>query len=433
MTQSPNQRYRQSGLMLERALKTIPIGSQTFSKSHISYPKGQAPLFLSRGRGSRIWDVDGNEYIDYVNGLLAITLGYCDPEIDNAIKSQIENGVSFSLSTEHEIRLAEKLVDLIPCAEMVRFGKNGSDATAAAVRLSRAYTGKDRVAVCGYHGWQDWYIGSTTRDKGVPVFVKSLTHQFEYNNAQSLEALFKAHPGEFSCIIMEPINIVDPEPSFLETIKDMAHREGALLVFDEIITGFRFHIGGAQTLFGVTPDLATFGKGMANGYPLSAVVGRSEIMREMDEIFFSFTAGGETLSLVAALATITKMESHQVVDHLWCQGKKIMDGLSQRITDHQLNDFLSVFGKPCWSFVGFENSDDVASSKIETLYLQEMLARGVLIQGTHNMSYAHGNAEITKLLDVYDEVLPILSDAILNGNTDKYLKCPPTKPIFKVR
>ncbi|MBW1735929.1 MAG: aminotransferase class III-fold pyridoxal phosphate-dependent enzyme, partial [Deltaproteobacteria bacterium] len=254
-------RYRKSKEFLTRAEKVIPLASQTFSKSHIQYPEA-SPYFLVRGKGSRVWDVDGNEYIDFVNGLLPVILGYCDPDVDKAVMEQMKKGVTFSLASPLECELAEMLVDLIPCAEMVRFGKSGSDATAGAVRVARAYTGRERVAVCGYHGWQDWYIGSTVRNKGVPECVRRLTHSFTYNDLSSLERLFDQYPGEIAVVILEPMNVEDPAPRFLEGVKEVTHKHGAILVFDEIITGFRYALGGAQELFGVVPDLAAVGKSM---------------------------------------------------------------------------------------------------------------------------------------------------------------------------
>ena len=272
-----SERYHHSEDLLERALKTIPLGSQTFSKSKTQYPMGVSPFFIQRGKGSRVWDVDGNEYIDFVNSLAAITLGHCDPDVDAAVRAQLEEGVIFSLPHPLEMQVAELIVKLVPCAEKVRFGKNGSDATAGAIRLARAFTNRDHVAVCGYHGWQDWYIGSTSRDLGVPKAVKDLTHRFEYNNIKSLAKIFQEQ--ELACVIIEPMNIEYPIDGFLEKVKELAHKNNALLIFDETITGFRYSLGGAQEFFNVVPDIATFGKGMANGHPLSAVVGSNEVMK----------------------------------------------------------------------------------------------------------------------------------------------------------
>ena len=287
---------------------------------------------MDHANGSHFWDVDGNEYIDFVNGLACVTLGYCDPDVDVAVQNQMKSGVTFSLPHKLEMEVAELLVEMIPCAEKVRFAKNGTDATSGAIRVARAYTGRDRVAVCGYHGWQDWYIGSTTRDLGVPKAVKQLTHVFVYNDIDSLNRLLEEHHGEFAAVILEPMNVAYPQDGFLEKVRAVTQQHGALLIFDETITGFRYAKGGAQQEFGVTPDLATFGKGMANGYPLSALVGKAEYMDVVEKIFFSGTFGGETLSLAAAKAVLTKLRQEPVIATLKAQGQKIIDSVNRIIS-----------------------------------------------------------------------------------------------------
>ncbi len=309
----------------------------------------------------------------------------------------------------------------------------GRTRTAGAVRLARAYTKRDRVAVCGYHGWQDWYIGSTARWLGVPQATRDLTHAFVYNDLASVEALLKAHPDEFAAVILEPMNVAEPAPGFLEGLKELTHRHGALLIFDETITGFRFANGGAQELFGVTPDLATYGKGLANGYPLSAVVGRAEIMNLMEEIFFSFTLGGETLSLAAAKATLDKLRREPVLATIDSRGRTVVDGAAAIVAENQLGDFLSLAGRPCWSFLIIKDTPDYSSYEIKTLFLQEMLARGILTLGTHNMSYAHSEEDIESLLAAYREVIPILGEAVRHRALKQLLKCEPLQPLFKVR
>jgi glutamate-1-semialdehyde 2,1-aminomutase len=428
-----SERYRKSEEFLERAERSIPLGSQTFSKSKVQYPWGVSPYFIARGAGSRVWDIDGNEYVDFVSSLLAITLGHGDPDVTEAVKAQLEDGTIFSLAHPLETEVAERIIDMAPCAEMVRFGKNGSDTTAGAIRLARAYTKRDRVAVCGYHGWQDWYIGSTARSLGVPRSVRDLTHTFAYNDLASLEALFAAHRDEYAAVILEPMNVVEPAPGFLEGLKELTHRHGALLVFDETITGFRFANGGAQELFGVTPDLATYGKGLANGYPLSAIAGRAEIMRLMEEIFFSFTMGGETLSLAAAKATLDKLKREPVLKTIAARGQAVVEGAAAIVAEHRLGDFLSLGGRPCWSFVLIKDTPEYSAYEIRTLFLQEMLARGILTLGTHNMSYAHTEADVAKLLSAYREVMPILGDAVRNRALKQLLRCEPLQPLFKVR
>lgn len=426
-------RYQKSEELLQRAERVIPLGSQTFSKSKTQYPFGISPYFIERGKGSKVWDVDGNEYVDFINSLAAITLGYNDPDITSAVQAQLEDGIIFSLPHRIEMEVAERLVEMVPCAEKVRFGKNGSDATAGAIRVARAYTGRDRVALCGYHGWQDWYIGTTARSLGVPQAVKDLSHTFPYNDLPALDALLKQHSGEFAAVIMEPMNVVTPQPGYLEGVKELAHKHGAVLIFDETITGFRYANGGAQELFGVTPDLATFGKGIANGYPVSAVAGRSDIMKMMEEIFFSFTFGGETLSLAAAAATMDKLKREPVIKTMTTRGEQLRSSVIALIEKHQLNDWLGFAGHPTWSFLTLKDAPGCSMWESKTLLMQELLARGILWFGTHNMSYAHTETDIHKIVTAYDEIFPMLHQAITKGNPAEFLRCEPLKPLFKVR
>lgn len=426
-------RYAKSEEWLARALKAIPLGAQTYSKSLTQYPRGASPFFITHGKGSKVFDADGNEYIDFGNALAAVTLGHNDPDVTRAVKEQIEKGTIFSLSNPLEVLVAEKIIEMVPCAERVRFGKNGSDATAAAVRLARAFTGRDHVAFCGYHGWHDWSIGATTRNKGVPKAVQALSSTFKYNDLDSLRKIFQVHSGGVAAVVMEPMNVAQPAPSFLQDVLALAHKEGALLVFDETITGFRFANGGAQELFGVTPDLATFGKGLANGYPLSAVAGRADVMKEAEEIFFSMTFGGETLSLAASLATLEKLQKQPVLETMKKRGQAILSGAGALIKKHRLEDVLSLSGHPAWSFLAFRDAAGYGLWQIKTLFLQEVFQRGILTVGTHNMSYAHTDADVEKLLSVYDEVFGILRTALDSKGLEKALRCEPLKPLFTVR
>lgn len=425
--------YKNSEEMLERALKSIPLGTQTFSKSKTQYPFGVSPFYIQKAKGSKVWDIDGNEYIDFISALGSISLGYNDEDVLNAVKTQLEEGTIFSLPHNIEVLVAEKMIELIPCAEMVRFGKNGSDATAGAVRVARGYTKRDYVVVCGYHGWQDWYIGSTPRNLGVPKATQELTLKFEYNNIESLDKLFKEYPEKIACVIMEPMNFEHPKEGFLQEVKDLCHKNGALLIFDETVTGFRYSLGGAQELFNVIPDLATFGKGMANGYPISAVVGRADIMKIMEDVFFSFTFGGETLSLAASLATMTKIQNEPVIEKIRNSGQKILDGVTQIIKDNELGDIFQIGGQPTWTILVIKDTEKYCSWTIKTLYLQEMFKRGILTIGSHETTYAHSDADIDALLKAYSEVMPILKDAIRNEKVVEMLDCAPLTPLFKVR
>ena len=426
-------RYTKSEEMLERALRTIPLGSQTFSKSLTQFPHGVSPYFIEKGQGSHVWDSDENEYIDFINALASVTLGYKDPDVDNAVRDQLNNGVTFSLPHRLEFEVSEKIVDVVPCAEMVRFGKNGSDATSGAIRLARAYTGRDIVLVCGYHGWQDWYIGTTSRNLGVPKATQALTHTFQYNNIESLEKKFDEFYGQVAAVIIEPMNVAEPENNFLHKVKELTHKHGAVLVFDEMVTGFRYSKGGAQEYFGVTPDLATLGKGLANGYPLSAVVGNAEIMKLMEDIFFSFTFGGETLSLAAASATIDKVVNMPVIEHMAIQGEKIMTQFNELSAIYRLENIFTLKGHPSWSIFQITDSEEHSAWKLKTLLFQELYKNGVLTIGSHNMSYAHSDEDVEKLMGIYEQVLSMIRDGLDAGNLDSLLKCESLVPLFKVR
>lgn len=429
-----SQRYQQSEMFLKRAEAVIPLGSQTFSKSRTQYPYGVSPFFIQRGRGSRVWDIDGNEYIDYVNGLASINLGHCDADVTAAVKAQLEEGTIFSLPHPLETIVAEKIIAMVPSADMVRFGKNGSDATSGAIRLARAFTKRDHVAVCGYHGWQDWYIGSTSRRLGVPEVVCNLTHSFPYNDVVAFETLLNQHRGQFAAVILEPMNVEEPAPGYLEKIKELTHRHGAVLIFDETITGFRYANGGAQERFGVTPDLATFGKGIANGYPLSVVAGRGDIMRLMEEIFFSFTFGGETLSLAAANATLDKLRREPVTATIRKRGERLLSRLRPLIERYGLSGALAAAGDATWSFLLVRDTPRYSQYEMKTFLLQELFARGILSIGTHNLSYATSDEDIDRLLTVYDEVFSLLARVLFdNAPVDQFLKCKALVPLFKVR
>lgn len=430
---SETARYRKSMEMLARAEKVIPLGSQTFSKSKIQYPQGAAPLFVTRGAGGHVWDVDGNEYVDLVCALLPIVLGYDDKSVNNAIVEQLRNGIIFSLATELEIQLAEKLVEIIPSAEMVRFGKNGSDATSAAIRLARAFTGRDHVIASGYHGWHDWYIGATVRNKGIPASVRDLTHKVAFNNLDAVRAVFEQHPDNVAAIILETVGADEPAPGYLAALKELAHQRGALLIFDETITGFRVALGGAQARYGVTPDLSTFGKAMANGMPISAVVGRADVMREMEEIFFSSTFGGETLSIVAALAVIEKMQREPVIETLWKTGASLAEGVQGLLRQHGMAHLIQLKGIDPWKIVTFSDEPRARKEAIKTLFIKEMLQRGILINSTHNICYSHNAQDIQAILQAYDGTLKTVAAELDTGKLEARLGVPVIVPVFSVR
>ena len=423
----------QSEKWFSRSSKTIPGSSQTFSKGYTQYVQGVSPVFLKSGAGCLVWDVDGNEYIDYVQGLLPNILGYANHEVNSAVTQQIAEGHSFSLPHPLEIELAEHLVDLVPCAEMVRFGKNGSDATSGAVRAARAFTGRDRIACCGYHGWQDWYVGTTTRNLGVPEAVQSLTHKFDYNDLDSLSTLLDKHPGEFAAVIMEPVNFVEPDPGYLEGVKELTHLHGALLIFDEICSGFHFGLGGAQKFYGVIPDLACFGKAMGNGFPISCVLGKTEVMTVFEEIFFSFTMGGEIASIAAALKVIDILKTTDTLETIKSNGKKLQDGLNVMSSEAGLQDCIKCVGHPSWSLIRFSDIADCESAVIRTLFIQELNKRGILSLGAHNMSASHGHAHIEQTLHTYANVLKTISGWLNETQPESFLEGPIIRPVFRAR
>jgi len=424
-------KIEKSKALLDRAYKVIPSATQTFSKGPTQWVRGVSPHFLERGEGAWVWDVDGNKYLDYLMALGPIILGYNNPAVNEAISSQLRNGIVFSQMHPLEVEVAEMLVDIIPCAEMVRFAKNGSDATTGAIRAARAYTGRERVVFCGYHGWHDWYIGSTTRDLGVPKAVKDLTHQFTYNDLASLERLFSEYPGEIAAVIMEPIGVEMPGDGFLEGVKRVVQANGALLIFDEIVTGFRLSMGGAQEYFGIEPDLACFGKAMANGMPLAAVVGRKDIMEVFDRIFFSGTFGGEALSLAACKATLNELQGKNLLEKIHGSASEIVNELNDLFKENNISESVKVLGLPARSVVAFPHSDQNETLLRRSYFMQECVKRGLLYFCSHVPCAAHGKEEVNFTKQVFGEVVPLFADALGQGDMARRLEGKPVEAIFR--
>ncbi len=419
--------------LFARSKAVIPGCSQTFSKGYTQYVQGVAPIFLGRGKGSHVWDVDGNEYIDYVSGLLPNILGYAHPGVDSAVRSQMDRGISFSLPHPLEVELAEKLCEIIPCAEMVRFGKNGSDATAGAVRVARAFTGRSHIACCGYHGWQDWYVGSTTRNLGVPEETRGLTHSFLYNNLSSLEDVFSQFPNGVAAVIMEPLNFTPPDAGFLESVKVLCEKNGALFIFDEICTGFHFGLGGAQKRFGVTPDLACFGKAMGNGYPISCVVGRRDVMRLFEEVFFSFTFAGDPVGLVASLKVIEILQTTDVIKDIEEHGRMLRDGFNTFALQSNLSQRMICTGYPNWTLMRFMDGDHKDSLLEKSLFQQEVLKAGILVLSTHNLGSAHDRGDIEKTLEIYANAFKRVANFLSDSDPQRHLEGELIQPVFRVR
>lgn len=433
MGSGTNSHFAESVRHFERASALIPTACQTFSKSRIQFPAGVTPDFLSHGKGGRVWDVDGNEYVDMVMGLLANVLGYCDPDVDGAVREQLSRGVSFSLATTIEADVAERLVELVPCAEMVRFGKNGTDGTSAAVRISRAATGRNHVLALGYHGWQDWYVGATVRNKGVPPAVRELTQKVPYNDLDAIEQASAAVDGDVACIILEPMSATEPAPGYLEGLRDFATKSGAVLVFDETITGFRFALGGAQEYFGVTPDLCVLGKGMANGLPLSAIAGRGDLMREFNEVFFSGTFGGEALSLAAARAVIDKFRREPVIDSLWRKGAFLKREFGRILDTNGMGEAITLAGKDPWLVPVYNAAGNASMEEVKTFMVKSMTESGVLFGGSLNICYAHSNEDLQHVVDGFGKAVAGLRDEVRKPGLANRLNCELIRPVFSVR
>lgn len=422
----------QSKKLFETASKIIPSGTQTFSKGVTQFVKGFAPVFLHHGKGARVWDVDENQFIDYVMGCHPLILGYADPDINAAIVKQLELGSLFSLPNKLEIDVSQLFIETVPCAEAVRFGKNGADATTAAVRVARAVTGRDHIAYCGYHGWHDWYIANTDLNSGIPDFNKGLSHSFTYNNLDSLEEILTKYHNQVACVIMEPLTILEPENNFLQEVKKMAHAHGALLIFDEIITGFRFAVGGAQELTGVTPDLATFAKAISNGIPISALVGKKEYMFSLEKTFFSFTYGGDCVGLAAANACIPKIRDKNVPDHLNRMGTILKKGINQMVESYSLPDFIQCVGYPCRTILSFDGCGRFDPLELKSYVQQELLRRGILWAAYHALSYSHDEKIIETTLNAFEDVFKNLKGMISNNvSIRSAIEGEPVEPVFR--
>jgi len=410
-----------------RALDLIPAATQTLAKGPGQYVRGVAPKYLERGKGCHVWDVDGNEYLDYQMAIGPLSLGYAYEAVDAAIREQLERGITFSLMHPLEVEVAELVRDLVPNAECVRYSKTGCDVTSAAVRLARAYTGRERVLCCGYHGWHDWYISVTDRAAGIPDAVSQLTSTFEYND---LGSLLRAIDGDTACVILEPAVFAAPEEGFLLELKRICAATGALLIFDEMWTGFRLALGGAQERFAVTADLACFSKAIANGMPLSVLTGKREVMSLLErDVFFFTTFGGEALSLAAAKATLAELRDKGVPAELARQGRKLKDGYNAIASELGLS-YTRCLGFDCRTLVTF---DAAAGDPLEmkSLVQQELLKRGILWGGFHNLSFSHKDADIEHTLAAYREVLAILGREVAAGSVRQALRGEPVEPVFR--
>jgi len=421
---------RNSKKLLNKAKRLIPALSQTFSKAPYSYVEGVYPMYLSRGKGSHVYDVDNNKYIDYVLALGPIILGYAYPQVDNAIKNQLKNGISFSTPHALEVELSQKINSIVPNAEMVRFSKTGSDAGTGAVRAARAFTKRDNIAYCGTGGvWHDWFTIITSRSFGIPKVLNKMIKKFNYNDIDSLKILFENWRGEVAAVYMEPIFSEYPKNNFLQKIKQLAHKHGTILIFDEVITGFRFANGGAQELLKVEADLAVFGKGLGNGMPIGAITGKKEVMEQFNDVFYSTTYGGETLSLAAACAVIDELKGKPVIQHCWELGKFFMSRFNK--LSEELDVKIKMEGFPIRSSIICRDENKEPSLLLKSLFYQETIRRGVLFgPGAVFLSYSHSKHDIQKTLSVCETSMKILKNAIKEKKEKKLLQGKVMKPVM---
>jgi glutamate-1-semialdehyde 2,1-aminomutase len=417
---------------------TIPGGSHTYAKGDDQYPEFALPYIVS-GEGSHVWDLDGNEFIEYGMGLRTTTLGHAYKSVVDAAYKQMKKGNNFIRPSPIELECAEKLLGLIQGAEMVKFSKNGSDATNAAIKLSRAHTGRDMVGICGNHPFfsvDDWFIGSTPMSAGIPKAIQDLTVKFQYNDIESVKTLFQQYSDQIACVILEPEKEQKPESNFLHELQKLCNENGSIFILDEMITGFRWHNGGAQSFYNITPDLSTFGKAMGNGFSVSALVGKREFMQlggldhDRERVFLmSTTHGAETHGLAAALETMNIYEKEPVVEALWQKGERLASGLRKSIDEYKLGDYVPLMGRPCCLAYGTRDHEKKPSQPFRTLLLQEIINRGILAPSLV-VSYSHSDADIDKTIEIFHEAFQVYRKALDEG-IENYLIGRPVKPVWR--
>ncbi len=436
----PVSKKSQLASLLKRRHDLIPGGAHTYSKGDDQFP-ALAPKAAVKGRGAYVWCDDGKKYLDWCMGLRSVSLGHAYPAINQAVKNQMDLGTNFGRPHISELLLADRLTKLLPGVDMVKFAKNGSTVTTAATKLARAHTGRKYIAVCKsqpFFSFDDWFIGTTACDAGIPQEIKDLTLTFEYNNYASLEALFKKYPNQIACVILEAVTMVEPTGNFLKKIETLTKKNKAVFIIDEMITGFRWDLLGAVKKYGLKPDLITYGKGIANGYSLAVLGGKKEIMErggiqhKKERVFLiSTTHGAETTAIAAALATINEMQKKKVQAHLWKMGGQIKTGMEKLIKKHGLIGFVEVLGFAPNLIMNFKDKAGVVSMELRTIFLQEAIKRGLLFQGAFPVSYSHKAAEITKTLKVMDEVMIVYKKIMADKNPGKFLVGEAIKPVFR--
>src|SRR6201985_3501754 len=391
--------------LYERALKVQKPVTQTLAKGPGQCTKGVAPKYLVKGKGSHVWDVDGNEYIDFNAAIGPISLGYAYPAVDDAIAKQLKDGITFSLMHPLEVEVSELIQQIIPNAEAVKISKTGADVCSAAIRVARAFTGREKVFCCGYHGWHDWYIGITSRNAGIPEAIQNMTYTFQYNDIDAIKA---ALDETVAALILEPFIFGALKPGFLQELAEVCRENGTLLIFDEMWTGFRIAIGGAQEYFNVKADLAVFSKACANGMPIAILTGRADVMELFNSQVFSYTTfGGEALSLAACIATLNELKDKNVPAYLYHKGALLKDGYNQLAIELGMDQYTRCVGFNCRTMVTF-TPEAGNGLEVKTLMQQEMIKRGILWAGFHNLCYSHTDEDISYTLAAYSDVMPVM-------------------------
>lgn len=428
-----------SDKMIKHAQEIIPGGAHTYSKGPDQSPL-LGPKVISHGKGSHVWDVDGNEYIDWAMGLTSVSLGHAFEPVLEAVREEILKGVNFQCPSPIETELAELFLSAVPSADMVKFAKNGSSVTTAAVKLARAYTGKKIVAYCADHGffsYDDWYMSLKPNNAGIPEEYAKLSLTFRYNDIKSVEDLFEKHPGQIACVILEPMEFDFPKDNFLHKVKDLCHKNGAVFILDEMITGFKLGFPGAHKLLDIEPDLSTWGKGIANGFSTCVLAGKREIMKlggidhDKERVFLiSSTHGAETHALAAAIASIKYTRDNHTIDSDYNKGLIIEKNLRRLIEKHQLQNYIEVKGHPCWLLTLFKDKNEQISDGFKTLFFQEVIKHGILFRGTFNISISHTEEDMNKTFDAFDKAMEVYAKALEEGY-EKCLVGPVIKPVFR--
>ncbi|MBW8333210.1 MAG: glutamate-1-semialdehyde 2,1-aminomutase [Prolixibacteraceae bacterium] len=431
-------KFNESLNLQKRFNDLIPGGSHTYAKGDDQFPESM-PVYIDKGKGCHVWDVDGNEYIEYALGLRSVTLGHNFEPIVNAACRQMLKGTNFGRPAKIELECAEAFLDMFENAEMVKFSKNGSDATNGAIKLARSYTGRNMVGICADHPFfsvDDWFISTTPMNSGIPEMMQTMVTKFQYNDLESIEKIFSEYPNKIACIILEPEKYEPPKDDFLNKAKEICHNNGALFILDEMITGFRWHNGGAQKVYNVVPDLSTFGKAMGNGFSIAALAGKKEfmelggILHKKERVFLmSTTHGAESHALAAAIATMKFYHENDVIGFLYQQGSKLKEGVNRASRELGIEDKVSIIGIDCCSVYTTRDNQGNPSQPFRTLFIQEQMKRGLLMPSSI-VSFSHSDKDISDTVEKMHDAMIVYKKALDEG-IDKYLIGRPVAPVWR--